>query len=180
MNPTPRSVLAALLVALSTTAHAAGMRVTSTSFAEGGAIPALHAADGPCGGQNISPQVSWSDLPAGARSVVVLMTEPDDGRGAGIVHWVAYDISAARGELRQGEGDKTDVGIVVGRDASGRSGYRGMCPPVGDMPHRYVVTVIASDLPPDALPPDLGRDEVLKAQQGHALDEQRTVGRFAR
>jgi phosphatidylethanolamine-binding protein (PEBP) family uncharacterized protein len=86
-------------------ANAAGMQVSSTSFADGGVIPKLHGGDtSDCGGKDVSPQVSWSSLPAGTKSVAVLMLDPDGAKGLGVSHWVAYNIAADRGQLKQGEG----------------------------------------------------------------------------
>jgi phosphatidylethanolamine-binding protein (PEBP) family uncharacterized protein len=55
-----------------------------------------------------------------------------------------------------------------------------MCAPVGDVPHHYTMTVVATDLEPSALPPGLTRDELLAALKGHALEGQSIVGRYGR
>lgn len=162
-------------------ANAAGMQVSSTAFADGGVIPKLHAGDtGDCGGKGVSPQVSWSHLPAGTRSVAVFMADPDGANGLGVSHWVAYNIAADRGQLKQGEGQTDGAGATVGKNVAGATAYRGMCPPVGDVPHHYTITVVATDLEPSALPPGLTRDELLAALKGHALGGQSTVGRYGR
>lgn len=162
-------------------ANAAGMQVSSTSFAEGGAIPKLYAGDnGDCGGKGVSPQVSWSNLPAGTKSVAVLMVDPDGANGLGVSHWVAYNIAADRGQLKQGEGQTNGAGVTVGKSVSGAMAYQGMCPPAGDVPHHYIITVIATGLAPSALPQGLTRDELLAALKGHALGAQSSVGRYGR
>lgn len=173
--------LAASFLILSSAVHAAGMEVTSSSFLEGGSIPVQHANDTDnCGGKGISPQVGWSNLPANAKSVVVFMTDPDGQLGLGVTHWVAYNIAADRNELRVGEGQSDGKGATVGKNSRGATVYRGPCPPVGDQPHHFVLTVVASDLDPNALPPGLTREEVLAALKGHALGGQSIVGRYAR
>jgi Raf kinase inhibitor-like YbhB/YbcL family protein len=161
-------------------ASAAGMLVTSSSYPDGGTIPALHGGDsGDCGGKGVSPQVSWSNLPAGAKSVVVLMLDPDGAKGLGVVHWVAYNIGADRAQLKQGEGQIDGAGATVGKNVTGATAYRGMCPPVGDVPHHYTLTVIATDLEP-TLPAGMTRDELMAALKGHALGGQSVVGRYGR
>jgi Raf kinase inhibitor-like YbhB/YbcL family protein len=175
------TVICGMLYVSAGLANAAGMQVSSTSFADGGAIPNLHGGDtGDCGGKGVSPQVSWSNLPAGTKSVAVLMLDPDGAKGLGVSHWVAYNIAADRGQLKQGEGQTDGTGATVGKNVSGATAYRGMCPPVGDVPHHYTMTVVATDLELAALPPGLTRDELLAALKGHAVGGQSIVGRYGR
>ncbi|MGO4330619.1 YbhB/YbcL family Raf kinase inhibitor-like protein [Cupriavidus sp. 2TAF22] len=157
------------------------MQVSSSSYAEGTSIPSLHANDTQnCGGKGVTPQVSWSNLPAGAKSVAVLLFDPDGANGLSVSHWVAYNIAAERGQLKQGEGRSSGDGITVGKNVTGDMAYRGPCPTVGDVPHHYVLSVVASDLAPGALPQGLSRDELFSALKGHALGAQSVVGRYGR
>jgi Raf kinase inhibitor-like YbhB/YbcL family protein len=175
------TLLAASMMMQAGGAAAAGMQVASSSFADGARIPALHAGDtNNCGGKGVSPQVSWTNLPAGAKSVAVLIFDPDGASGLGVSHWVAYNIGADRGQLKQGEGQTDGAGVTVGKNVAGATAYRGMCPPVGDTPHHYVMSVIASDLAPMALSPGLTRDALLAALKGHALGGMSIVGRYGR
>lgn len=175
------AVISGMLAVSAGFSHAAGMQVSSSSFAEGGVIPKLHAGNsGDCGGKGVSPQVAWSNLPAGTKSVAVFMVDPDGANGLGVSHWVAYNIAADRGQLKQGEGQIDGAGATVGKNVSGATAYRGMCPPIGDVPHHYVITVVATGLDSSALPPGLTRDELLAALKGHALGAQSTVGRYSR
>ena len=153
-----------------------GMKVTSTAFADHGTIPAEHAGVGDCGGKNVSMPVAWTQLPAKAKSVAVLLSDPDGAMGLGVSHWVAYNIPAERGQLKANEAG----GFTVGTNVAGATAYRGMCPPVGDHPHHYVLTVVASDLAPGALPAGLTRDALLAALKGHALGGQSVVGLYSR
>jgi Raf kinase inhibitor-like YbhB/YbcL family protein len=170
------SLFAAALCCAAGAAGAAPMQVSSTAFADGGTMPTVHA--GACAGQNMSPPIAWSNLPAGAKSVALFMVDPDGAKGLGVNHWVAYNIPAERGALKQGEGQADGPGITIGKNITGAVGYRGMCPPPGDAPHHYVVTVVATDLAPGTLPPALTREELLAALKGHALGGQSIVGRF--
>lgn len=153
-----------------------GMKVTSTAFADNGLIPTEYANVGDCGGKNVSMPVAWTQLPAKAKSVAVLMSDPDGGLGLGVSHWVAYNIPAERGQLKANE----TGGFTVGVNVAGAAAYRGMCPPAGDHPHHYVLTVVASDLAPGALPAGLTRDALLAALKGHALGGQSVVGLYSR
>ena len=156
-----------------------GMDVTSSAFSENGTIPAEHARTGDCGGQNVSLHVAWSNLPAKAKSVAVLLWDPDGAAGLGVSHWVVYNIAAERGQLKSGEA-QAGADFTMGPNVTGEAVYRGMCPPVGDRPHHYVLTVVASELPPGALPAGLKREALLAALKGHALGGQSVVGRYSR
>ena len=178
-----RSTTLAALALLAPLVHAAGMSASSTSFADGAAMASVHAnsANG-CGGQDVTPQVAWHDLPAGTASIAVLLVDPDGGKGLGVTHWVAYGIAPdhGHGQIRQGEGGGSADGIVVGRNSAGDAAYRGICPPVGDVAHHYVLTVIATDVAPASLAPGMTREELLAALKGHGLVSQSVVGRYAR
>lgn len=156
-----------------------GMKVTSSAFSENGRIPAEHAGLGECGGKNISLPVAWTNLPANAKSVAVLLWDPDGASGLGVSHWVAYNIAAERGQLKPGEA-QAGADFSIGPNVSGAAAYRGMCPPAGELPHHYTLTVVASDLPPGVLPAGLGRDALLAALKGHALGGQSVVGLYSR
>jgi hypothetical protein len=169
-----------LLLAAAGQAGAAAFQVGSTSFTDGGPISKAQVASGAeCGkGQALSPQVSWSNPPAGTRSVAVFLYDPDGARGLGVAHWVVYNVDVARHELKQGEAQQSLEGVSVGLSIAGTAAYRGLCPPAGDKPHHYALTVVATDLPPGQLPEGLGRDALLKALKSHALAGQSVVGTF--
>ncbi|MGJ7525627.1 YbhB/YbcL family Raf kinase inhibitor-like protein [Variovorax sp. GB1P17] len=156
-----------------------GLKVTSSAFADNGVIPPDHAGVGDCGGKNVSMPVAWSNLPAKAKSVAVLLSDPDGAAGLGVSHWVAYNIAAERGQLKAGEA-QPGADFTMGPNVAGATAYRGMCPPVGDQPHHYTLTVVASDLAPGALPAGLSRDALLAALKGHALGGQSVVGLYSR
>lgn len=172
---------AALCMACTSMVTAAPMTVSSSAFSENAVIPPVHGGNAPnCGGQGVSPPVAWSGLPAGTRSVAIFMFDPDGAMGLGVSHWVAYNIAADRGQLRQGEGQKDGPGITVGKNVTGEAAYRGPCPPVGDTPHHYIVTVVATDLESGALPAGLTRDELMAALKGHARGGASVMGRYSR
>jgi Raf kinase inhibitor-like YbhB/YbcL family protein len=164
-------------------AASAPFAVTSSSFADGGMLTNKNAADDPmrmCGGENLSPALSWSNAPEKTKSFVIFMFDPDGRLGEGVSHWVAYGIPANVTSFGEGDMAKASKMFVGGRGTRDNALYIGPCPPVGDAPHHYVFTVVASDLDPGALKAGMTRDEVYKAIGGHGLAGASIVGKFAR
>jgi Raf kinase inhibitor-like YbhB/YbcL family protein len=106
-----------------------------------------------CTGGNISPALKWSNLPAGTKSLALLVHDPDLPTGSGFWHWAVYNIPTTATGLPQGAGNaaaalpapafggNTDF---LDTGATGSNGnYGGPCPPAGDKPHRYVFTLYA-------------------------------------
>jgi Raf kinase inhibitor-like YbhB/YbcL family protein len=104
-----------------------------------------------CNGLNLSPQLSWTGAPTGTKCFAITMYDPDAPTGSGWWHWVVYNIPAAVTSLPTGAGDAGSTllpaGAALGNTDFGTRGYGGPCPPPGDGPHRYVVTVFALDAP---------------------------------
>jgi Raf kinase inhibitor-like YbhB/YbcL family protein len=99
-----------------------------------------------CSGGNVSPQLSWINAPAGTKSLVLTMFDPDAPTGSGLWHWVVVDIPASSSELTNGASKnaaKLPVGSLETRTDLGAPGYGGPCPPAGDQPHRYIFTLHA-------------------------------------
>jgi Raf kinase inhibitor-like YbhB/YbcL family protein len=125
----------------------ATLTVTSTSFANGGTIPAIEAFGG-CGGTDgphgESPDLTWTAGPAGTQSYVVTMFDTDAPTGSGFWHWVAFNIPSTTTSLTLNQSASgMPAGTVQGTNDYGFSGYGGPCPPVGDPPHHYYITVSA-------------------------------------
>ncbi len=100
-----------------------------------------------CSGKNLSPELSWENVPAGTKSFAITMYDPDAPTGSGWWHWVVFDIPANTYELKQGAGDPSrdllPAGTVQGTTDFGTPGYGGPCPPEGDKAHEYLITIYA-------------------------------------
>jgi Raf kinase inhibitor-like YbhB/YbcL family protein len=160
----------------------AAFSVTSSSFTDGGMLTKKNAADDPmrmCGGENVSPALSWSNAPAKTKSFAIFMFDPDGLGGQSVSHWLGYGIPANVTSFK--EGDLTKAAMFVGGKGTRNNAlYIGPCPPVGDVPHHYVFTVVATDLEPSALKPGMTRDELYAAIKGHGLAGASIIGKYAR
>jgi Raf kinase inhibitor-like YbhB/YbcL family protein len=100
-----------------------------------------------CSGNNQSPQLSWSNAPAGTKSFAITIYDADAPTGSGFWHWVIVDIPLSRSELKRGAGDPKDslapLGSLQTINDTGAPGYQGPCPGEGEAPHRYLITVYA-------------------------------------
>jgi Raf kinase inhibitor-like YbhB/YbcL family protein len=151
------TVCATLAVALfaASAADAQGMKLTSPEISDGATIAAEQAFNGfGCSGANVSPALSWSGAPAATRSFAVSIHDPDAPTGSGWWHWVVYNIPPGTNSLPKGAGTVANKALPEGAIQSmtdfGAPGYGGPCPPPGDKPHRYQITVFAVDV--DKLP----------------------------
>lgn len=150
-----RVALAALIAALLTgcgsggsttstpaTPRAPAFRLSSPAFTPGAPIPARYT----CAGANLSLPLRWSGVPRGTRELVLIMRDPD-APGGNFIHWALAGISPRTMALPSGA-----AGFTRGRNSFGSLGYRGPCPPEGDPPHRYVISLTAL-LSPSGLGP---------------------------
>lgn len=150
------------------------MNLTSTSF-QGNQIPAKFT----CNGAGISPQLSWSEPPAGTASFALIVTDPD-APGRTFVHWVIYDLPAETRELLEGMpglGQLTN-GSRQGHNDFGEIGYGGPCPP-GNSAHHYHFTLYALDAKLN-LPVGATRAQVEAALQSHILARGKLIGLYQR
>jgi Raf kinase inhibitor-like YbhB/YbcL family protein len=145
----------------------ATFKLTSSAFANGGEIPTKYT----CDGQDVSPPLAWSGIPANAKSLVLIVDDPDAPDPAAPkttwVHWVLYNIPPSASALAEGAG-QLPAGTLHGVNDWQRAGYGGPCPPVGR--HRYFHKLYALDM----VMPDLGRPS--KAQL-EAQIERHVIGR---
>jgi hypothetical protein len=151
------------------------MQLTSTVFTEGAAIPPKHT----CDAKNVSPPLKWNDVPAGAKTLVLIVDDPDAPSGTW-VHWVLYDLPATTSELAE---DVPKSQYIAGGAKQGLNdfrhlGYGGPCPPHGN-PHRYFFKLYALDVLLD-LKPGLTKKELEQAMEKHILAQARLMGTYQR
>lgn len=150
------------------------MKLTSGAFKEGATIPEKYT----CDGEDISPQLSWIDVPEGVKSFALISDDPDAPMGTW-VHWVIYNIPAETRELP--EGIKPDQQLpnssLQGMTDFHRIGYGGPCPPGGK--HRYYFKLYALNTKL-GLSSGASKKEVEKAMQGHILAQAQLMGTYQR
>ena len=141
--------------------------LTSTMFKDGTMLPqkvtnsqANNPGSPNCLGENISPQLSWSNPPSGTKSYAISMMDPEARGGGGNVHWLAYGIAADVTGFAEGETSKPSPKFVGGKGSAGKDTWQGPCAGPG-APHHYTFILIATDLDAKELPPGLTRDELL-------------------
>lgn len=151
--------------------HLGSLQVSSPAFGHGEAVPARHTAEG----EDVSPPLEWSNVPAGARQLAVVCHDPDAPLTHGFVHWVLYGIPADAGGIPEGGGDQ----YVQGVNDFGNEGYNGPAPPPGHGTHHYFFHLYALDaeLP---LKAGLSREELLGQIDEHIVEQARSVGTFSR
>jgi Raf kinase inhibitor-like YbhB/YbcL family protein len=161
--------------------HDAHLTVTSATFQAGGVIPAKVAFT-PCGGENVSPQLSWTGVPAGTQSFCLTCFDPDAPTGSGFWHWVVANIPARVTNLDEKAATKgLPSGVVQGYTDYGASHWGGPCPPPGDPSHRYIFTVYALDIPAiDGAGPSMSGARLVFSMRGHLLAKGSIEGRFGR
>ncbi|MDH6108401.1 Raf kinase inhibitor-like YbhB/YbcL family protein [Kitasatospora sp. MAP12-15] len=130
---------------------AASFSLTSSDLREGEklAMPQVSGVLG-AGGQDISPQLSWSGFPSGTKSFVVTNYDPDAPTASGFWHWAVVNIPADVTQLPAGAGDSSGSGLPRGafqlpNDAR-TADYVGAAPPKGHGKHRYIFAVLALDV----------------------------------
>jgi len=148
--------------------------LTSAAFGEGARIPREHT----CDGEDVSPALSWTDVPERTASLALIVDDPDAPRG-NWVHWVLFDLPPGLRGLPQGVPPRATLegGGVHGVNDFRNLGYGGPCPPGGT--HRYVFVLYALDAMLK-LPPRSTRAEVANALLGHVLGEARLTGKYSR
>ena len=150
------------------------LTLTSTAFVPNGAIPTKHT----CQGADVSPPLAWSGVPAGAKSLALVIDDPDAPDPAAPkmtwVHWVLYEIPPTASGLPEGAATLPS-GTRSGLNDWKRSGYGGPCPPIGR--HRYFHKLYALDTTLG----DLGQPTkaaLEKAMAGHILEQAELIGTY--
>ncbi len=150
------------------------IHIESSAFAEGGKIPGQYT----CDGKDISPPLSWSGIPEGARSLALICDDPDASRKAW-VHWVIFNLPAGTAGLPEAVPARESVsgGGTQGTNDFRKVGYGGPCPPSGT--HRYMFKLYALDTEIKASA-SATKADVERAMKGHVLAQANLMGKYSR
>ena len=167
-----KAIIAGALVALaaivSAGAGGAKMKITSSAFQQGGNIPSKFS----CDSANANPPLQISDVPPEAKSLVLIVDDPDAPSGL-FTHWAVWNVSPQTTTIAERSTPKG----VQGTSDFGKSGYGGPCPPSGA--HRYYFKIFALDRDLD-LPSAAKRSQLDAAMKGHVVAQGELMGRYAR
>ena len=150
------------------------LTVSSDAFEEGEAIPARYT----CDGENISPPLAWDGVPKDAKSLALIVDDPDAPSGT-FVHWVVFNLPATMRALNENIGERETIAQRATQGVNGfkQYGYGGPCPPSGT--HRYFFKLYALDTELD-LGPEATKDQLLDRMEGHVLAEGQLMGTYTR
>jgi Raf kinase inhibitor-like YbhB/YbcL family protein len=144
------------------------MKITSSAFHEGANIPSKFT----CDGSDTSPPLQIAGVPSGAKSLVLIVDDPDAPSGL-FTHWLVWNIPPQTDSIAEGSAPKG----VQGANDFGKSGYGGPCPPLGT--HRYSFKIFALDRELE-LRSGAKRSQVDAAMKGHVIAQGQLVGRYAK
>lgn len=144
------------------------MKIESTAFKHGKPIPSKYT----CKGGNVSPPLSFQDVPQEAKSLVLIVDDPDAPSGT-FDHWIVWNIPVETKHLPEGAHLSNQ-----GKNGAGEAKYFGPCPPPGK-PHRYFFKLYALDTTLN-LPQGSSKKQVEAAMNGHILNQTSLMGTFQR
>ncbi|HEY6166453.1 MAG TPA: YbhB/YbcL family Raf kinase inhibitor-like protein [Verrucomicrobiae bacterium] len=145
------------------------MKLTSPTIKDGGVMPKKYAGDGP----DVSPPLHLDEIPAQAKSLALLVDDPDAPKGP-FNHWVVYNIDPHTHDFREGS---VPVIAAQGQNDFGEMRYNGPRPPSGE--HHYHFKAFALDCMLN-LPAHPRHTDVEKAMEGHVLDQAELTARYAK
>ena len=150
------------------------IKLTSSEFKDGEMIPIKYSGEG----DDMSPPLEWSGLPAGTKSIAIVCDDPDAPYG-NFVHWVIFNIPPSANSMPEGAPAEETLanGSRQGMTDFGKIGYGGPLPPRGV--HRYFFTIYALDTMLE-LGSDAGKKDLLKEMEGHILAKGQLLGRYRR
>jgi Raf kinase inhibitor-like YbhB/YbcL family protein len=142
------------------------LQVTSNAFVQNSSIPSEYT----CDGAEVSPQLSWSNVPAETKSIAIMAEDPDAPKGT-ITHWIVANIKPSVTELAAGA--PLPEHAMMMKNEKGKTGYMGPCPPTGE--HHYHFRVYALDT---EIVPMGSRREFLHNTKGHVIAQGDLVGLY--
>lgn len=148
------------------------MEITSPAFEQNQPIPAIHSRKG----GDISPPLQLSNVPAGTKSLALIVDDPD-APGKTFVHWLIWNIPPDTKELPEGINKKSSISLgVEGINHYENLGYAGPCPPHGNR-HRYYFKLYALNTTL-SLPPGSSKLHLEEAMKDHILQKAELMGTF--
>ena len=148
------------------------MILTSPSFKNDGFIPKKFS----CDGGDMNPEFQIANVPAGAKSLALIMHDPDAPLAGGFTHWVLWNIDPAIPTIKE---ESVPPGAKEGLNGAGKTGYTGPCPPQGHGTHHYQFRLYALDSPLD-LPDETTATELETEIEKHLLETAELVGLYTR
>jgi len=142
------------------------MKISSPAFSDGGLIPAKYT----CDGRNVSPPLTFAGVPDTAKSLALIVDDPD-APGGTFDHWIVWNIPPTTTTISDGQ-------VTEGTSAAngfGKSGYGGPCPPSGE--HRYYFKLYALDTALQ-FPRSISKADLEKAMKGHTIAQAQMMGRY--
>ena len=162
------AIAAASITLPSFAAGDAKMKITSTAFHQGGNIPSEFT----CDGTNANPPLHFDQVPAGAKSLALIIDDPD-APGGTFVHWLVWNIDPKTIDIGE---HSVPPHAVQGKNGFGNSGYGGPCPPSST--HRYYFRVYALDVA--QLQGGFTQADLDSAMQGHIIGQGELIGRYSK
>ena len=144
------------------------MKITSPAFENNAGLPAKYT----CDGENINPPLAVSGVPAEAKSLTLILDDPDAPVAGGFVHWVVFNLDPTTKNIEENSLPASGIG---GMNSTGKTGYVSPCPPSGT--HRYFFKLYALDSSL-GLDSSAKREDVEKAMQGHILAQAELIGLY--
>jgi Raf kinase inhibitor-like YbhB/YbcL family protein len=146
------------------------MQLSSPAFKDGESIPPQYS----CKGDNINPPLTILNTPENAKSLALIMHDPDAPVGD-YLHWIVWDIRPSTQAIGA---SSVPVGAVQGPNDSNKNQYTGPCPPKGTGTHRYIFELYALDLNLN-LAPNTSRQKLQEAMKGHVVEQAILTGIFS-
>ncbi|MEH1771093.1 YbhB/YbcL family Raf kinase inhibitor-like protein [Nostoc sp.] len=143
------------------------LQIHSPAFTSLEHIPKQYTSDG----ENISPPLGWSRLPAGTQQLALICHDPDAPLPQGFTHWLIYGIGPTINQIASGGGSKFTEGV----NSTNQPGYTGPDPPPGHGLHHYYFWLYALDAEL-GLKPNINREQLLNAIADHVIEQARLVG----
>jgi len=144
------------------------MVLSSSAFKNNETIPSEYT----CDGTNVSPQLTITGVPYSARSLALIVEDPDAPIGT-VTHWIIWNIPPEKTQFNKGEKISYQQGITI----FGKTGYGGPCPPSGT--HRYLFKLYALDIVLDLVDGST-KDNLIQAMEGHILEQVTLIGKYSR